>query len=40
MGTDKDTYVAQILNPAAMPTFHECDANNDTSNPATAHCSQ
>ena len=36
MGTAQDTYVAQILNPPNMPTFHECRADNDTSDPATA----
>ncbi len=40
MGSDKDTYVAQILNPASMPKFHECNTGNDTSDPATAQCSQ
>jgi hypothetical protein len=39
-GSDTDTYIAQIDNPAAMPTFHECNTTNDTSNPATASCSQ
>ena len=40
MGTDKDTYVAQILIDPTNPTFHECNANNDTSDPATAQCSE
>jgi hypothetical protein len=40
MGTDTDTYLAQILNPASMPTFHECNTTNDTSAPATASCAQ
>ncbi len=39
-GTDMDTYVAQILNPPTMPTFHECNPDNDTSDPATSHCAQ
>jgi hypothetical protein len=37
-GTDMDTYVAQIIIDASNPTFHECDANNDTSALATANC--
>ncbi len=40
MGSDKDTYVAQINNDPSMPTFHECNPDNDTSAPATAHCTQ
>jgi len=38
MGSSKDTYIAQINNPPTMPTFQECNPNNDTSNPATANC--
>jgi hypothetical protein len=40
MGTDMDTYVAQVIIPASNPTFHECTTANNTSNPATAKCSQ
>jgi hypothetical protein len=39
-GTAQDTYIAQIVNPKNMPKFHECRTDNDTSDPATAHCSQ
>ena len=39
-GSASDTYIAEILNPASMPTFHECNTNNDTSAPATAACVQ
>jgi hypothetical protein len=37
-GSDADSYVAQIIIDMAHPTFHECDANNDTSGVATAAC--
>jgi hypothetical protein len=34
------SYYAQILMNAAMPTFHECRTDNDTSTTVTAVCSQ
>jgi hypothetical protein len=40
MGTSSDTYVAQVIISPTNPTFHECTAANNTSNPATASCSQ
>ena len=39
-GTSSDTYVAQVIINPTNPTFHECTAANNTSNPATASCSQ
>ncbi len=39
-GSDTDLYVAQVLNDPAMPKFNQCRTDNDTSDPATAHCSQ
>jgi hypothetical protein len=39
-GTYSDTYVAQIYDSPTMPTFHECNTANDTSNPATGNCMQ
>ena len=40
MGSDTDTYIAQIINDPNMPKFHECRTDNDTSDPAKASCSQ
>ena len=34
------TYDAVIYNDPAMPKFHECNANNDTSATVMAHCAQ
>ncbi len=39
-GTSADTYVAQVIISATNPTFHECTTANNTSDPATAKCSQ
>lgn len=39
-GNSSDTYVAQVLIDPNNPKFHECTTANNTSNPATAKCSQ
>jgi hypothetical protein len=38
MSSQTDTFVAQIINNAAMPLFHECDTSNDSSAPVTPQC--
>jgi hypothetical protein len=40
MASDSDVFEANILNPAAMPTFHECNTTNDSSGPVKAQCSE
>jgi hypothetical protein len=40
MGNSSDTYIAQVIISPTNPTFHECTTANNTSNPATASCSQ
>jgi hypothetical protein len=34
------TFYAQIYNNPMMPTFHECNPNNDTSPNVTTSCAQ
>jgi hypothetical protein len=40
VGNWQNTYLAQIVVDPAMPKFHECNTQNDTSDPATGACSQ
>jgi hypothetical protein len=39
-GTYQDTYIAQVLNDPKMPTFHDCNTQNDTSDPASGACAK
>jgi hypothetical protein len=38
--TSADTFVAKIIVDPQAPKFHECRADNDSSDPAVAHCVQ
>ena len=40
MGSQTDTFDAQIYVDPTSPTFHECNTNNDDSEPATPQCVQ
>jgi hypothetical protein len=40
MSSQTDTFVAQIINPPAMPLFHECNTANDSSAAVTPQCVQ
>jgi hypothetical protein len=40
MSSQTDTFVAKIIVDPMMPLFHECNPNNDDSDPATPQCVQ
>jgi hypothetical protein len=40
MSSQTDTFVAKIIIDPNMPLFHECDPNNNTSDPVTPQCVQ